>query len=240
MTKAFARRTWCCAWGATPALRGRFTTAAARIAQAEPSFVKFELVYDLNSAGLVEQWRMHRINFAIVDAAALDAEASVFATAKLFDDTVVWAVPAQVPDDDIRYALSPGAVADKIHPVLRHYVEIDPSVPTRAASDDWYRTHFPHARASFRAPTFAASAEFAAGGLATCHLLVSLLPNLSRISLANLKLFGIDGMKRTVILAMRRHLLTHGAYARIFHRITEFLPDRIRARNGAGKPAVAG
>ena len=115
-----------------------------------------------------------------------------------------------------------GAVADKIHPVLRHYVEIDPSVPTRAASDDWYRTHFPHARASFRAPTFAASAEFAAGGLATCHLLVSLLPNLSRTSLANLKLFGNDGMKRTVILAMRQHLLSHGAYARIFHRITEF------------------
>lgn len=208
--------------GATPVLRGRFTTAAARIAQAEQSFVKFELVYDLNSAGLVEQLRMHRINFAIVDQAFLNAEASGFATAKLFDDTVVWAVPALVPDEDIRYALSPGAEPERIHPVLRHYVEIDPSVPTRAASDDWFRTHLPHARATFRAPTFAASAEFAAGGLASCHLLMSLLPNLSRATLSNLKLFGIDGMQRTVVLAMRRQLLTHAAYARIFHRITEF------------------
>ena len=40
--------------GATPVLRGRFTAAAARIAQSAPGFVKFELVYDLNSSALVE------------------------------------------------------------------------------------------------------------------------------------------------------------------------------------------
>lgn len=70
--------------GATPALRGRFTAAAARIAQSAPGFVKFELVYDLNSSNLVEQLRMHQINFAIVAESAIQNDQSSFATSRLF------------------------------------------------------------------------------------------------------------------------------------------------------------
>lgn len=208
--------------GTTPALRGRFTAAAARIAQQEQSFVKFELVYDVNSNALVEQLRMHRINFAIVAESAMAAEQSSFAIAKLFEDNIAFAVPATVPDEAIRYALSAEAEAAKVDPVLKRYVEIDAAVPTRGASDDWYRHRLPAAMPVFGAPTFASSVEFVADGLATCHLPLSLLPNLSASVRERIKLFQIEGMNRTAVLAMRKHLLTHAAFSRIFHSLTDF------------------
>ena len=208
--------------GATPVLRGRFTAAAARIAQSAPGFVKFELVYDLNSTNLVEQLRMHRINFAIVAESAIQNDQSSFATSRLFEDKIAWAVPASLTDREIRAALDRRNDTAKTHPILGQYVEIDPEVPTRAASDDWYRNHLPHATPTFGAPTFAASIELVAGGLATCHVPLSLLPNLSQSVLSQIKLFRITGMNRFVVLVMRKHLLTHAAYAHIFNKLTDF------------------
>lgn len=207
--------------GATPALRGRFT-AAALIAQTAPGFVKFELVYDVNSHALVEQLRMHQINFAIVAEAAIQGDQSSFAIARLFEDKMAWAVPASVSDDEIRAVLHPYSTATKLHPILSHYIEIDPSVPTRAPSDDWFRNYLPRAMPTFAAPTFAASVELVAADHGTCHLPLSLLPNLSEATRGRIKLFLIDGMNRTVVLAMRKHLLTHGAYTHIFNGLSTF------------------
>lgn len=211
--------------GITPALRGTFLTAVARIAQEEASFHRFELVYDLNSNLLVEQLRMHRVNFAVFAAEALSEDAGSFAVANLFVDTIVWAVPASVSDDDLRLALDPARHSQALHPLLRHYVEIDPSVPTRSASNEWYRLHLPQAAPSFRAPTFASSIEFVADGLATCHISRSLVPNLSQNVLQNVKLFQVDGFERHIVLAMRKHFLSHPTYARIFQRIVDFCHD---------------
>jgi DNA-binding transcriptional LysR family regulator len=211
--------------GVTPSLRGRFLTAVARIAQEEASFHRFELVYDMKSSLLVEQLRMHRVNFAVFASEALNEDAGSFIMANLFVDTILWAVPASISDDELRRALDPARRAEDVHPLLRHYVEIDPSVPTRAATSDWYRLNLPHAVPSFRAPTFAASVEFVADGLATCHIVRSLVPNLSQNVLQNVKLFKVDGFERHAVLAMRKHFLTHPTYARIFHRIVEFCRD---------------
>lgn len=208
--------------GATPGFRGRFTAAAARIAGQEPSFVKFDLVYDLTSSALVEQLRMHRINMAIVSENAIENDLSSFATVRLFEDRIAWAVPADVSDDAIRYALLPDAQPMRIDPVLKRYVEIDAAVPTRPASDDWYRNTLPPALATYSAPTFAASVELVADGLATCHVPLSLLPNLAPQMRNRLKLFEIDGMSRTIVLAMRKHMLSHAAFSRIFNGIAEF------------------
>ena len=215
--------------GATPVLRGAFTAAAARIAQSAPGFVKFELVYDINSHNLVEQLRMHQINFAIVAEPAILNDQLSFAISRLFEDKMVWVVPASLSDDELRRALLPGSDFSKGHPILGSYIEIDASVPTRAASDDWYRTHLPHATPSFLAPTFAASVELVAGGLATCHAPISLLPNLSEATLGQIKLFRIAGMNRFAVLAMRKHLLTHAAYAHIFNRLTDFCRTEYQA-----------
>lgn len=208
--------------GVTPALRGRFMSAVARIAQEETNFVRFEMVYDLNSTLLVEQLRMHKVNFAVFAVEALGDDASSFAVADLFRDTIVWAVPASIPDVDLHRALCPASRAEDMHPLLRHYVEIDPLVPTRTASNEWYFSNLPHATPTFRAPTFAASIEFVADGLATCHISRSLVPNLSQNVLQKVKLFQVDGFERHVVLAMRKHLLSHPTFARIFHRIVDF------------------
>ncbi len=208
--------------GVTPALRGRFMSGAARITREVASFVRFEMVYDLNSALLVEKLRMHQINIAVVAEEALVDEASSFAIAPLSTDRIVWAVPAEVPDDEIRLALTQGVEPAKLHPILRHYVEIDPSVPTRQLSNEWYFSHLPHAVPTFRAPTFAASIEFTADGLGTCHVLRSLIPNLSQNVLQSVKLFEIESQDRRVVLAMRKHLLSHPAFARVFQQIIEF------------------
>ena len=208
--------------GATPVLRGRFTAAAARIAQSAPGFVKFELVYDLNSSALVEQLRMHQINFAIVAEQAILNDQLSFAVSRLFEDKIAWAVPSSISDDELRAMLNPPSATTRINPVLKNYIEIEATVPTRASSDDWYRNYLPLATATFTAPTFAASIELVAGSLGTCHVPFSLLPNLSQSTLNKIKLFRINGMNRTAVLAMRKHLLTHAAYAHIFHELTAY------------------
>lgn len=211
--------------GITPGLRGKFLTAVARIAQEEASFHRFELVYDMNSSLLVEQLRMHRINFAVFAAEALTEDASSFATVELFRESVIWAVPASVSDDDLRAALDPEQRGEALHPLLRHYVEIDPQVPTYAASSEWYRQNLPQATPSFRVPTFASSIEFVADGLATCHIARSLVPSLGKNILEKVKFFSIDGFERHAVLAVRKHFLSHPTYARIFHRIAEYCRD---------------
>jgi DNA-binding transcriptional LysR family regulator len=208
--------------GVTPALRGRFISGAARIARDEGNFVRFEMIYDLNSTLLVEQLRMHKINFAVVTQETLVDEASSFAISQLFTDKIVWAVPAQVSDEELRRALDPATRPVDIHPLLKHYVEIDPTVPTRQKSNEWYHSFLPHAVPTFRAPTFAASVEFTADGLASCHIMRSLVPNLSNTVLQSVKLFEIADSDRRVVLAMRKHLLSHPSYARIYQRLIEF------------------
>ena len=209
-------------FGVTPALRGQFVTAAARIALQEPDFVKFELVYDLNSTALAEQLRMHKIHLAVVAESVVAPESGMLAIAKLFDDHIALAVPASMSEEHLRYALRPGTDPARIHPILKRYVEIDPAVPTRGPSDEWYRQNLPSAMAVFGAPTFAASAEFVAEGLATCHLPLSMLANLSPEVRGRIRLFVIDGMSRSAVIVMRKHLLNHGTYARIFRGIVNF------------------
>lgn len=208
--------------GVTPAMRSRFLSAVARIAQDETNFVRFEVVYDMNSAMLVEQLRMHKVNFAVFASEALDEDASSFAVADLFRDTIVWAVPASVSDADLRQALDPERRSEGIHPLLQHYVDIDPMVPTRAPSKEWYDFHLPQSVPTFRAPTFAASIEFVAEELGTCHIAQSLVPNLSAEVLRSVKLFQVGGFERSCVLAMRKHLLTHPTFGRIFHRIIDY------------------
>ncbi len=208
--------------GATPVLRGVFTAATAHIAQSAPGFVKFQLVYDVNSAALVEQLRMHQINFAIVSEPAILTDQLSFVVSRLFEDQMAWAVPASLSEDELRHALNPPPNGKGINPILTTSIEIEATVPTRAASDEWYRTFLPAAEATFTAPTFAASIEMVAGGLGTCHVPFSLLPNLNPTILQQVRLFRITGMNRWVVLAMRKHLQTHATFAHIFKELTAY------------------
>lgn len=208
--------------GITPALRGCVVMAAANIAMRENNFAKFEVIYDLNSNSLFEQLRMHKINVAILAAEVLGPEAGSFAIGDLFIDNIALAVPASISEDELTYAFSPGADVMKVRPELLRYVEIDSAIPTRGPSDEWYRMYLPAATATFGAPSFKVAASFVAEGLATAHLPISTASHLPDSTRSKLKLYTINGMSRRVVLAMRKHLLTHGAYARIFRGIVEY------------------
>ena len=208
--------------GITPALRGSFVIAAAKIALRGKDLAKFEIVYDFNSLGLFEQLRLHKVNFAILASEVMGPEADNFAVGELFTDDIALAVPTSVSEDDLKYAFTTNADPGRIRPELLRYVEIDGSVPTRGPSDNWYRTHLPMVTPSFGAPSFNVAAYFVSEGLATAHLPVStasLLPNSVR---NQLRLYKIDNMSRRIVLVMRRHLLTHGTYAKIFREIVEY------------------
>ncbi len=215
--------------GATPALRGRFTAAAARIAQREPGFVKFDLVYARSSGELMEMLRMHRLNFAIVRQPELEDDRSAFAVEHLFEDKICWCVPAGIPMQQLRQAFNPDVNKADLHPALVSYVEIDPSVITRQASDDWFRHNLPFASPTFSAPTFASSADFVVEGLATCHVPLSLLPSLTESQQRKLQVLTIDNMSHQIMLAMPKHLLTLGLYARIFTALVEFCRTQVQA-----------
>jgi hypothetical protein len=106
--------------------------------------------------------------------------------------------------------------------LVLHYVDIDPAGPTRQASTEWYAGHLPHAVPTFRAPTFAASIEFTADGLATSHVMRSLIPNLSQNVLQSVKFFEMDIPGQGVVLAMRKHFLSHPFFGRFYQQVIEF------------------
>src|SRR4029079_18207550 len=84
--------------GLSPTLRGRFLSAAARIASDEQGFAKFEVSYATTSSELVEQLRRHQLNCVIVNDEALAEDRSSFATSLLFRDPMVLVVPADLPE----------------------------------------------------------------------------------------------------------------------------------------------
>jgi len=209
-------------FGVTPAHHGFFVTAAARIIMRENDFAKFEVLYDLNSYGLLEQLRMHKVHIAVLSAEVLGPEAGNFAVRDLYTDQLVLAVPADVSASDLACAFSPDAEPGKIRPGLLRYIEIDSAVPTRQPSDEWYRVHLPAATASFGAPSFNVAASLVAEGLATAHLPISTVSNLPHAIRSRMRLYAIPGLSRPIVLAARKHLLTHGAYARVFREIVEY------------------
>lgn len=207
--------------GVTPTLRGRFIAAAARIAQQQPGFVKFEVGYGLTSTELVEKLRLHQINCAIVNADALEEDRNSFSISELYDDALAWAVPASLSMAEIRGTLSGGIKGNAIPKALRNYVACDSSAVLRAQTDDWYRNSLPEARATFTTMTYPAAVDIVAEGLATCHCPVSMLPNLAEDERARLQFFPVT-ISRKVVIAMPKHLMSLPAYAAIFRSIAEF------------------
>lgn len=208
--------------GLSPTLRGRFLSAAARIASDEQGFAKFEVSYATTSSELVEQLRLHQLNCVIVNDEALAEDRSSFATALLFRDPMVLVVPAELPAGMLEKALTKGVKASQLETSLTRYVEISSNVPMRPVSDAWYRSHLPYATPAFSAMTYVAATDIVAEGLATTHVPLSLLPSLPNSVRARLRVYTLGGMDRSIVLAMPKHLMTLPGYANIFKRLTDF------------------
>ncbi|HEV7718320.1 MAG TPA: LysR family transcriptional regulator [Arsenicitalea sp.] len=208
--------------GVTPTLRGRFAAAAARIASEEPGFVKFDLKFAISSPELVEQLRLHQINFAIVNEEAIADDRGSFAVSSLFNDAMAWVVPGSVPLAEIKHALSRNGRQVTLSRPLRNFVDMDVNISMHSKSEEWYRHTLPEATPTFSATTYAMAVDIVAEGLATTHCPMSLLPNLPLSVREQLRIFPLDTLTRTMVLAMPKHLLTLPAYANVFRRITEF------------------
>ncbi|MDR3475038.1 MAG: LysR family transcriptional regulator [Devosia sp.] len=208
--------------GVTPTLRGHFAATAGRIAAEQPGFVKFELRFALTSAELVEQLRLHQINFAIVNKEAMEEDRGSFHMADLFGDPLGWIVPTSVPLAEIKQALARKGQLKGLSSSLRAYVEVDASSGLKAQTDEWYRYNLPGAAPAFSTNTYATAVDLVAEGLATTHSPLSLVPSLAGPTRDKVRIFPIEELTRTVVLVMPKHLYTLPSYANVFRRIVEF------------------
>lgn len=205
--------------GVTPTLRTRFISAAARIAQQVPGFVKFEVVYGLSSLELVEMLRLHQINCAIVNSDAIEEDRGSFAVTELFEDHLALVVPSSVDRNELR-----DAMAGKIRPLpdpLGNYVTVDSNLSLKAQTEDWYRHKLPGAHSTFTAMTYPTAIDIVAEGLATCHCPITMLPNLPDEERDKLQFFPVD-ISRTMVIAMPKHLMSLSAYATIYRNLADF------------------
>lgn len=213
--------------GLTPTLGSRFVAAAARIAREEPGFTKFDLLYALSSAELVEKLRLHQLNCAIINVDALNEDRNSYAITDLFQDHIAWVVPSSVSAAEICAAQEPQPRAGSLPDCFLHFVDVYSNQHLRSVSEEWYRHHVPGASPTFRAMTYAAATDIVGEGLATSHCPMSMLPNIPDAQRAKLQFLPTD-IVRNVSLVMPRHLLTLPSYANIYRRLVEFCRDEYR------------
>jgi len=211
--------------GVTPNLRGNFISAAARIAQEQEHYLKFELVTAESSARLVEKLRLHKINCAVVSDTDLIEDAASYKITKLFEDQIAWVVPSAVSNQDIKDAIQLVKVPKDKNPVLRRYVDVAQQMFTKHGARDWFSINLPESVASFSTPSFVAAVDLVAAGLATSTVALSLVPNLSSSVLRKVKFFEIEGTRINAVLAVRKHLMSHSSYAHFHNQLVEYCRD---------------
>ena len=211
--------------GVTPNLRGNFISSAARIAQEQEHYLKFELVTAESSARLVEKLRLHKINCAVVSDTDLIEDAASYKITKLFEDQIAWVVPSTVSNQDIKDAIQLVKVPKDKNPVLRRYVDVAQQMFTKHGARDWFSINLPESVASFSTPSFVAAVDLVAAGLATSTVALSLVPNLSSSVLRKVKFFEIEGTRINAVLAVRKHLMSHSSYAHFHNQLVEYCRD---------------
>ena len=211
--------------GVTPNLRGNFISSAARIAQEQEHYLKFELITAESSARLVEKLRLHKINCAVVSDTDLIEDAASYKITKLFEDQIAWVVPSAVSNQDIRDAIQLVKVPKDKNPVLRRYVDVAQQMFTKHGARDWFSINLPESVASFSTPSFVAAVDLVAEGLATSTVALSLVPNLSSSVLRKVKFFEIEGTRINAVLAVRKHLMSHSSYAHFHNQLVEYCRD---------------
>lgn len=205
--------------GLTPIMRGQFLSRAARIASEDPGFVKFELRLALRSADVVEQLHLHQINCAIVTADSMEDGREGYAVTEAFTDPIAFVVPASLSKDAVAAAFRGRMPADS---PIRSYIEVESGGPLRGRAEAWYRQHLPEARGAFAGESYPVAIDLCAEGLATLLCPMSIIPNLPATTLAAVRFYRLADLKREMVLVMPRHLLSLGAYSRIYNRLLEF------------------
>ena len=217
-------------FGTTPSLRGFFMEEAAKTTLKIGDFSRFEFVWALSSDEVVEMINTHRINCGVVTAQSVECHKSSLHVQHLFDDEIVWVVPKSIPEEVILEVLFEKTPAIAQYGAMNRYVDVGQAIPWSNYSENWFRSKLPNADPYFTCMTHQAAVDLVAGGMATCHSPVALLPNLSEEVRSRIKCFRLQEYVREACLIMPKHLLT----LRPFAEFAEYLSTYF-AQNYLGK-----
>ena len=73
--------------------------------------------------------------------------------------------------------------------------------------------------------THQAAVDLVAGGMATCHSPIALLPNLSEEVLSRIKCFRLQEYARQTAIIMPKHLLTLRPFAKIAEQLVVYFSN---------------
>jgi DNA-binding transcriptional LysR family regulator len=212
-------------FGTTPSLRGFFLEKAAKTSLEIGQFSRFDFVWALSSSEVVEMVNTHRINCGVVSAMSAEQHKSSLHIQHLFDDEIVWVVPRKIPQELITELIAGHIQVSHPHEALNRYVDVGPGIPWREHSENWFRSKLPNASPYFSCMTHQAAVDLVAGGMATCHSPIALLPNLSDEVLSRIKCFRLDEHVRKAALIMPKHLLTLKPFAEFAERLSEYFSE---------------
>ena len=217
-------------FGTTPSLRGIFLESAAKAALEIEKFSSFEFVWAMSSEELLQMVISHRINCAVVSVTIAQEYSSSLSIQHLFDDEIVWVVPRNIPEELMVEILNKHPIASNEYGAMNRYVSVGPGIPWSSYTNNWFRAKLPNAVPYFSCMTHQAAVDLVAGGMATCHSPVALLPNLSEEVRSRIKCFRLQEYVREACLIMPKHLLT----LRPFAEFAEYLSTYF-AQNYLGK-----
>lgn len=191
--------------GTTPSLQGRFDELIALAALPIAQIKSLNIQSFLNSRQVSDALASHRINLAIGSRSALEEQKYSLVISKLYDDKIVWAVPREVPTEDVIRTIAEGRNVGG-HPCFEKHVMLTPQVPWVLKTQDWYRSRLPYSLPYFTVSTHQAAVQLAAAGAATCHTPMTQIPNLAEGVSSRLRYFEIGELAREVCLAYPKHL----------------------------------
>ena len=209
-------------FGTTPTLRGHFLQEVSEIAIDLEEFSNVEFVWALTSNQVIEMMNNHLINFGVVSEASAEPFRSSLYIQKLFDDPVVWVVPRNIPERVIELTLKSKTKVEGEYDAINRYVDVHSGIPWHNFSLNWFRSELPHSIPFFSCMTHQAAIDIVAGGKATCHAPVSLLPNLPTEVLNKVKCYRANIYLRRAVLVMPKHLMTLRPFSEMADRISNF------------------
>lgn len=212
-------------FGTTPTLRGHILQEVSEIAIDLEQFSNVEFVWALTSDQVIEMMNNHLINFGVVSEISAEPFRSSLYIQKLFNDPVVWVVPRNIPDRVISQTLKSKTKAEEAYGALNRYVDVHSGIPWRSFSINWFRSELPHSIPFFSCMTHQAAVDIVAGGKATCHVPVSLLPNLPTEVLNKIKCYRANVYLRKAVLVMPKHLMTLRPFSEMADRISNFFSE---------------
>jgi len=218
-------------FGTTPSLRGHFLEEAAQITLKIGQFSRFEFVWALTSNEVVEMINSHRINCGVVSESSVEKYKASLYIQKLFSDEIVWAIPRDIPDEVVTATLVDRVSAAEPFQALNRYVDVGPGIPWHDPSENWFRSELPNAVPFFSCMTHQAAVDFVAGGTATCHCPVTLIPNLADQVRSRIKFYRLREHAREAVFVMPKHLLSLRPFADFADQLSNYFSEHYPARS---------